>query len=645
MIVKELSVRNFRCLREATLPCDPLTVLVGPNGAGKSSFLRALDLFFNHSANYTEDDFFAGDSENPIEVSVTFTDISPVQQEQYTPFVRNGTLTVVKRMSWPRERGSQTYHGYRLANPRFEEIRGLRLAGQQRPAYDALREHDAYANLPPWTNQGAALDAMEEWEREHPEACESMLDDGKFFNVGNGGVGDLGHRMTYVPVPAVKEAAEVGSEGRDTPLTRLMDLVVREALHGREDLARLETETQAKTDEIFRQAEEEELRRLQEALSADLSRLAKGAEVRLDWSVDGFEIPLPRGLVRLVEGGYPATLTASGHGLQRLFIMALLQRLAEATAPREAYSEGEDNGAEGEAELPSPPVLLAIEEPELYQHPNRQRSLGRVFRMLTRGEIRGVTPRVQVLLTTHSPLFIDIEHSDHVRVLRKDAETGRGILATTVTFTTMEELTREMERVWQRERGSFTSEVTRQKLKLLLTSEVSEGFFAERVVLVEGPEDRALLQGYATARGVSLEDLGISVIACGGKENIARPAVVFLHLGIPVFLVWDNDRGRDRPEKNHRLLLVLGEEPDDFPSGVFDKHAVFDTEAEEVVNDSLGAGAYPRLLSQVATEFDNAPVSTLKFNPQYMDAVFRRAAEEGLSCLMLDQILERIRRI
>lgn len=645
MIVKELSVKNFRCLKEATLPCDPLTVLVGPNGAGKSSFLRALDLFFTPGANYTEDDLFARDPEDPIEVSVTFADLSPDQEEQYAPYVQNGAVTVLKKMSWPRGRASQTYHGYRLVHPPFREIRALRVAGEQRPAYDSLREQDTYADLPSWTNQGAALHAMEEWERQHPEACEEMLDDGKFFNVGSGGAGDLGRQITYVPVPAVKEAAEVGSEGRDTPLTRLMDLVVREALHGREDFARLETETQARADEIFRQAEGEEFRRLQEALSADLSRLARGAEVRLEWSVDRFEIPLPRGRVRLVEGGYPASLPAAGHGLQRLFIMALLQRLAEATAPRENHSEGEDGGSERDAEPLRPSVLLAIEEPELYQHPNRQRSLARVFRMLTRGEIPGVAARVQVLHTTHSPLFIDIEHADQVRVLRKDAETERRILATAVTLTTMEELTREMEGVWQREPGSFTSEVTRQKLRLLLTPEVSEGFFAERVVLVEGPEDRALLQGYATARGVSLEDLGISVIACGGKEDIARPAVVFRRLGIPVFLVWDNDRGRGHPEENRRLLRVLGEEPEDFPAGVFEKYAVFDGEAGAVVSNSLGPVAYSRLLSQVATEFDNAPVGTLKFNPQYMDTVFRRGAEEGLTCLMLDQILDRIRRI
>jgi hypothetical protein len=616
---------------------------VGPNGAGKSSFLRALELFFDPNANYVEEDFFAGDSENPIEVSVTFADLSPGQEEEYFSYIHKGALTVVKRLTWPRMRGSQRYHGYRFANPRFNHIRSLQTAGEQRPVYESLRDEGTYADIPSWTSQGAALRAMAEWENEHPSACERLLDDGKFFSVGSGRTGDLGRHITRVFVPAVKEASEVGSEGRDTPLTQLMDFVVREALHGREDFNQLQAEAQKKSVDVFRRAKEEELGRLEKDLSADLSRLARGSEVRLDWSVDDLEIPLPRGRVRLVEGDYAAAVSASGHGLQRLFIMALLQRLAETTAPHEVESEDRDEEAERASEPLRPSILLAVEEPELYQHPNRQRSLARVFRMLTQGGIPGETPRVQILYTTHSPLFLDIEHFDQVRILRKTVRTKQGIKATAVTFATVEEMTREMERVWQRQPGSFTVETTRQKLRLLLTPEVGEGFFAELVVLVEGPEDKALLQGYATAHGVSLEDLGISVISCGGRENMARPAAVFRRLGIPVYVVWDNDRGRDGPEKNHRLLRVLSERLEDFPSGVFKRFAVFDTEAEDIVKQGLGDRSYARLLSETAQEFDGAPVKTLKFNPQYMEVVFRRAAEEGLTCPILDQILQRIR--
>ena len=63
MIIKSVYVENFRCIRSETLSCEPLTVLVGANGAGKSSFLRALDLFYTASAKYTEQDFYAGNTD------------------------------------------------------------------------------------------------------------------------------------------------------------------------------------------------------------------------------------------------------------------------------------------------------------------------------------------------------------------------------------------------------------------------------------------------------------------------------------------------------------------------------------------------------------------------------------------------------
>ncbi len=42
MLLDELRIRNFRCLRDVTLRFAPLTVLVGPNGSGKTALLSAL---------------------------------------------------------------------------------------------------------------------------------------------------------------------------------------------------------------------------------------------------------------------------------------------------------------------------------------------------------------------------------------------------------------------------------------------------------------------------------------------------------------------------------------------------------------------------------------------------------------------------
>jgi putative ATP-dependent endonuclease of OLD family len=42
VVVKEVRVRNYRCLRSVDVELDLLTVLIGQNNAGKTSFLNAL---------------------------------------------------------------------------------------------------------------------------------------------------------------------------------------------------------------------------------------------------------------------------------------------------------------------------------------------------------------------------------------------------------------------------------------------------------------------------------------------------------------------------------------------------------------------------------------------------------------------------
>ena len=43
--LEKVHIKNYRSLRNITLPLKPLTVLVGPNASGKSNTLNALHLF------------------------------------------------------------------------------------------------------------------------------------------------------------------------------------------------------------------------------------------------------------------------------------------------------------------------------------------------------------------------------------------------------------------------------------------------------------------------------------------------------------------------------------------------------------------------------------------------------------------------
>ena len=57
MILEQLEVKNFRSLKEITVPMHELTILIGENDAGKSSILDLLEMAFGESSP-DENDYY-----------------------------------------------------------------------------------------------------------------------------------------------------------------------------------------------------------------------------------------------------------------------------------------------------------------------------------------------------------------------------------------------------------------------------------------------------------------------------------------------------------------------------------------------------------------------------------------------------------
>lgn len=105
----------------------------------------------------------------------------------------------------------------------------------------------------------------------------------------------------------------------------------------------------------------------------------------------------------------------------------------------------------------------------------------------------------------------------------------------------------------------------RERYRHAYTTTRNEGFFAKRVILVEGPTESYSLPIYALALGYDFDRLGVSVIECGGKNPIDRLYRIFNELGIPCYVLFDYDKGNSEPsgEKASRdLLQLLGERLD-----------------------------------------------------------------------------------
>ena len=370
MLIQELRVKNFRSILEESLPCDSLTALVGRNGSGKSSFLSALELFYNPLARVMPEDFYSEDVTQDIEIAVTYSGLSTEAKDLFSAYIDNGSLTVVRVFSAPEAGKSGTYHGMRLQNPDFVQVRDAGGARDITRKYKEIRQREEYSSLPTVTTVGAASASLAEWESQNPAQCSPRRDEGQFFGFTGVGSGYLGRYTRFINVPAVRDAVEDATEGRGSSVTEIMNLVVRSALANRKDFMDFTQRTQDQYREIMDPEKLTELNNLSQDLSNTLQSYVPDAKIVLQWSgLKDIDIHMPQAQVKLSEDEYESRVEKTGHGLQRAFIVTMLQHLTTVRAT-ETISEGgrstEDDTRSETEEIQLPNLALAIVEPELY---------------------------------------------------------------------------------------------------------------------------------------------------------------------------------------------------------------------------------------------------------------------------------------
>jgi hypothetical protein len=160
-------------------------------------------------------------------------------------------------------------------------------------------------------------------------------------------------------------------------------------------------------------------------------------------------------------------------------------------------------------------AVILIEEPELYLGPPAQRHLHRLVRRLA---ARG---RNQVLYSTHSPVFLDVDTLDELVLVRHDARTG-------IRLVQPEPLPRSLE----------------SRMRAELDAERAELFLSRAVFLVEGRTEKVSLPFVFEALGYDADREAITVIDCAGKGNIVLFAEICNACRIPYVVLYDRDAPR-----------------------------------------------------------------------------------------------------
>lgn len=424
---------------------------------------------------------------------------------------------------------------------------------------------------------------------------------------------------------------------------QLLDLIVTRSISNRNDFQLFKQEFETKARELYGKDNLPELAELSKLISDRLKRYAPGAELLIDFDeLKPPTIPLPDAVVTVSDDNLHVPVRYSGHGLQRVLILSLLEQLSM-TSPRPTAGNEVAQAAEQES-LRVPDLILAIEEPELYLHPARSRYLAKILRDLSRRGTSPGAPGTQVICVTHSPYFVDVQHFDDVRMCRKAAaaEAGQPRVTTFATFTRLEAAKR-LAQITGRGPEDFTADTFVSHASPVLNSLVNEGLFAEVVVVVEGVSDVAALWAMQKFMDKKWDELGIVVVPVMGKNNIDRAVVAFQGFGIPTYLMFDGDKTKNEGASTNRVLLQLGAVAVvDFPTTeAYSFCTVFENNIEMYLQQVAG-NRYLSLRDGCAARCGyDQPSKALK-NPEVMATFLRDAHAAGIEFPILQQTVERI---
>jgi len=537
MRLTKLHVKNLRSICDSgEFPLKPLFAVVGENNTGKSNLLRAVDVLLTAGAGkLTRDDF--NDSNIPIVIKGVFGDLSPSEKKRWRPYLVGNTLSLEKHILLAvddrtgKSKVEAEFHGYR-AEPKllFLSLQKIQEKYGDKPKWMDIANEN---NLPDYflengkSNKTVYSKALTKYLLENEVEFDAPdLSTTQALGLQSNVVASL--PRVYL-LPAITDYSdEIDKRSSSSTFRQLMAALserilekdprfveVQNALVTIRGLLNPST-TQGAPPRI------ESLVTVERKITDLLRKVMPSVTgVSLAVEVDEVKDLFSAGVSLSVNDGVNTDVLAKGHGLQRCIVFTLLQTLI--------LNERNQLMAAGDgAQVSSNPIILLIEEPELYIHPQLSKLFFDVMASFAETD--------QAIYTTHSPLFIDAYRAEEVGIVCKPTPVvGTQIRCCDAT--------------------AFDGLNDRKLFKgfTKLNPAMNELFFAKRVLLVEGPEDSIAVTatlrvlGRITAR---TEELEWSIIACGGKASIPFFQRVLNAFSIPYAVLHDMDITVDMPESD-----------------------------------------------------------------------------------------------
>lgn len=267
MKIKSVRIQNFRSLKDQTIDFDNYTCLVGANGSGKSNVLHALNIFFGEldipgldTRILGEDDFHNKNTGDPIEITITFSDLLPEAIQELAHYVRHDQLVVSVQARFDAAKGNAevNQYGRRMVikdfAPFFTAEKEGKKVGELKEIYNKAREK--YSDLPAPGTKDGMIQSLRSYEEEHPELCEELPSGDEFYGVAKG-KNLLEKYIQWVFVPAVKDASSEQDEAKNTALGKLLARTVRSKVNFKDSIGAIRKEMQEKYGKLLADSQEQ----------------------------------------------------------------------------------------------------------------------------------------------------------------------------------------------------------------------------------------------------------------------------------------------------------------------------------------------------------------------------------------------------